>query len=96
MAHPANVPRAIIYDAELSLHTPNRLWVSSGVRALDHALENLYREGTPGPIRVLCREAVGRLFDSLNKCHANAEDVQARQASFEGAWMSWVPVRVLR
>jgi alcohol dehydrogenase class IV len=86
--HPDNVPRAIIYDAEITLHTPNNLWVSSGVRALDHSLENLYREGTPGPSRVLCREALGRLFLGLRQSHANAQDVEARQACFEGAWMS--------
>ncbi len=88
--HPQNVPRAIIYDAELSLHTPNRLWVSSGVRALDHALENLYREGTPGPVRVMCREAVGRMFVGLKRCSEDEKNVEARQGCFEGAWMSLV------
>jgi len=30
----------IIYDPELSLLTPERLWLSTGVRAVDHAVES--------------------------------------------------------
>jgi len=31
-------PAGIILDAELTLHTPERLWLSTGIRALDHAI----------------------------------------------------------
>ena len=31
-------PAGIILDAELTLPTPERLWLSSGLRALDHAV----------------------------------------------------------
>lgn len=36
-------PKGVILDAELTLDTPQRLWLSSGIRALDHAVETLYR-----------------------------------------------------
>ena len=31
-------PAGIILDAELTLPTPERLWLSSGMRTLDHAV----------------------------------------------------------
>jgi len=31
-------PTAVILDAELTLPTPERLWLSTGLRALDHAV----------------------------------------------------------
>ena len=33
----------IIYDPYLTTATPEALWLSTGIRALDHAVENLYR-----------------------------------------------------
>lgn len=35
--------KAIILDAELTLHTPEKLWLSTGMRAVDHAVETQYR-----------------------------------------------------
>ena len=31
-------PAAVILDAELTISTPERLWLSTGIRALDHAV----------------------------------------------------------
>ena len=35
-------PRSVICDPEATLDTPRWLWVCSGIRALDHAVETLY------------------------------------------------------
>ena len=35
-------PAGIILDAELTLATPERLWLSTGIRALDHAIGAYY------------------------------------------------------
>ena len=32
-------PQTIIYDPQLSLHTPQWLWLSTAIRSLDHAVE---------------------------------------------------------
>ena len=34
--------RTVIYDPELCLNTPDWLWVATGMRALDHAIEGIY------------------------------------------------------
>src|SRR5260370_5813169 len=37
----ALIPRAVFFDAELTLGTPLQLWLSTGIRAVDHAVETL-------------------------------------------------------
>jgi len=79
---------AIILDANLCLSTPNRLWLSTGIRALDHCVEQQYRSNAPLPVRALAREAAGTLFESLRACHKDETDVEARQRALIGAWQS--------
>src|SRR4028119_227447 len=38
-ADPKAVPQVVILDAEVTLYTPEKLWLSTGIRALDHAIE---------------------------------------------------------
>ena len=40
-SYPGMVPRWIICDAELVSHTPEWVWLSTGIRAVDHACESL-------------------------------------------------------
>jgi alcohol dehydrogenase len=41
--HDARIaPRAVIADPALTLETPDWLWVASGIRSLDHAVETIY------------------------------------------------------
>src|SRR5207249_820582 len=37
----ALIPRAVLFDAELTLETPLALWLSTGIRAVDHAVETM-------------------------------------------------------
>jgi alcohol dehydrogenase class IV len=39
--HPRMTPRAVILDPALTLHTPEWIWMSTGVRSFDHAFETL-------------------------------------------------------
>jgi maleylacetate reductase len=46
--HPLMMPLAIVLDPALALHAPETLWIGSGTRAMDHAIEALCsRSGTP-------------------------------------------------
>lgn len=40
-AHPRAFPRTVILDPAVTVHTPEWLWLSTGVRAVDHAVEDL-------------------------------------------------------
>ena len=40
-AHPLLAPRAVVLDPAVTLSTPARLWFSTGMKAVDHAVEQL-------------------------------------------------------
>jgi alcohol dehydrogenase class IV len=72
------VPHVVLYDASFALHTPPRLWMSTGLRALDHAVELLYHPtASEMPARWLCLQAAADLFTYLPKYkeHPEEEDV---------------------
>ena len=39
--HPLAIPRAVILDPAITLHTPDWLFLSTGIRAVDHCVEGL-------------------------------------------------------
>ena len=83
------LPRAVIFDAELSLHTPLELWLSTGIRAVDHAVETLLAPGSHPFADTLALEGLRRLRASLLATHADPGDVAARTESQLGAWFSF-------
>jgi len=87
-------PAGVILDAELTLPTPERLWLSTGLRALDHAVENLYRPLVPLPIKVLCYSAIADLFHYLPESKANPQALDIRQKLQIASWMSLWPLKL--
>jgi maleylacetate reductase len=81
-------PRAVILDAELTLHTPERLWLSTGIRALDHAVETVYAPEGDRFACLLALEAIRELRRWLTRSHADSADVDARQNLQVAAWWS--------
>ena len=80
--------QAIIYDPKLTLHTPENLWLSTGVRALDHAVENLYRPGACPPMSQMAVSALRDLFSYLPQSKADSQNITARGHLQIAAWMS--------
>jgi len=69
------VPHCVIYDAKFALHTPERLWMSTGLRAMDHAIELLYHPtATEMPARWLTLQSAATLFEALPKYKQNPKD----------------------
>jgi alcohol dehydrogenase class IV len=85
----ALIPRAIIFDAELSFETPLPLWLSTGIRSVDHAVETVLAPGDHPFSDTLALEALRRLQSSLLQTHAEPSDVGARTESQLGAWFSF-------
>ncbi|KLO09147.1 alcohol dehydrogenase IV [Schizopora paradoxa] len=83
----------IILDAELTLPTPERLWLSTGMRAMDHAVETMYRPNIAHPVKFLGYGAIADLFKYLPLSKANPENVEYRQRLLIAAWMSLWPIR---
>jgi alcohol dehydrogenase class IV len=88
-AHTQVTPRCVILDAHLTLSTPMQLWLSTGIRALDHAVETLYAPGTHPINDILALEAIRKLFTYLPRSKAHPDDLNARTELQLAAWMSF-------
>jgi len=97
-AHPKIVPRVTILDSELTLFTVDNLWLSSGIKAVDHAVETLYsRDNQPNPVDdALAIEALRKLFENLPKSKANPEDLVSRQELQIASFLSWFPSKQVK
>jgi alcohol dehydrogenase len=85
----ALIPRCVFFDAQLSLHTPLELWLSTGIRAVDHAVETLLADGSHPLPDTLALEALRRLRSSLLATRADPANLAARTESQLGAWWSF-------
>lgn len=66
--HPKLVPNVIIYDAKFALETPPQLWMSTALRAMDHAMELMYHpHASEMPARQMALSAASNLFIYLPK-----------------------------
>jgi alcohol dehydrogenase len=81
------IPRVVILDPELTLATPARLWASTGIKALDHALEALWSR-RPHPLTdALALEAIRTLVRHL-PASLDPGNLDARGQCQQAAWMS--------
>jgi maleylacetate reductase len=83
------LPDSVIYDPELTLDTPMQLWLSTGIRALDHAVEGFLADDDHPFNDVMALEAVRRLFTFLPAVKANPADLQRRTECQLAAWFSF-------
>ena len=89
MRDPRLMVSSVIYDAELTLTTPMELWLSTGIRALDHAVEGFLAEGAHPFNDVMALAAIRRLFESLPRAKAAPDDVGIRTENQIAAWFSF-------
>lgn len=86
--HPAAIPRTIILDPAMTVRTPQWLWLSTGIRALDHAVESACAidadirstSESLGAIRLLTR--------ALPRTLTDPSDLGARLEAQLAMWMS--------
>lgn len=72
-AAPWLVADTIIYGAELAMLTPPRLWLSSGIRAVDHAVEAIFARDSNPIALSLCRDGLARMLAALDRCAEGAD-----------------------
>ncbi len=82
-------PRVVIHDPEVGLTTPIDLWVSTGMRSLDHAVETVYSPRHQPVTDVLSLEAIRRLSFALRAARRDPSDLAARAGGQMGAWLSY-------
>jgi maleylacetate reductase len=92
LRHPLLIPRATILDPWLGAHTPEWLWLSTGVRAVDHCAEGICsREAHPyGDAQAL--KGLAMLAQALPRVKADPGDLDARLDCQIGTWLSTGPL----
>jgi maleylacetate reductase len=81
-------PDIVLYDPHLALGTPQGLWLSTGIRALDHAVEAiLSRDANPFTDATALR-ALGLLRTGLLASYADPGSVVARSECQLGCWLA--------
>jgi len=90
--HPGIIPVSVILDPAITVPTPDWLFLSTGIRAVDHAVEtylsidsNHYTDGA-------CLQALKLLGEGLPRVKTDPGDLEARLNCLMGAWMSMTGV----
>jgi len=86
--HPRLYADLIMLDPVMTEGTPDWLWLSSGVKALDHCIERLYSTGNQPAIDAPVLAAAEMLFTYLPKSRESDGDPEARLQCLVAAWMS--------
>ena len=92
VASPEIAVDVIIYDAKFAAQTPQKLWLSTGIRAMDHAMELLYNPtSTEAPTKPLVLTAAAALFTYLPKSKVEPENEDYITRLQLAAWSSLYP-----
>ena len=88
VGHPNLYADLIVLDPDMTAGTPDWLWLSTGVKALDHCIERLYCRGNQPAIDAPILSAAEMLFSSLPRSRQADGDSEARLQCLVAAWMS--------
>ncbi|QYJ14290.1 Maleylacetate reductase [Rubrobacter xylanophilus DSM 9941] len=84
-----SVPPVVVLDPEATVHTPERLWLSTGIRALDHAVEGVLYGGEHPVTDVTGLEGARRLMRCLPRSKREPEDLEVRGELQVAAWLAY-------
>ena len=87
-ANPLMIPRVIIFDPAPTRHTPLWVWLSTGVRALDHATEGLCSPLANPISDGVYQQALALLGQALRRVKQDPSDLDARLDCQLGVWLS--------
>jgi len=80
--------RAVFLDPALTLETPDWLWLSTGIRSVDHCVEALCSINAHPFTDALASRALAMLNRYLRECRADPSDLASRTQAHIAAWMS--------
>jgi alcohol dehydrogenase class IV len=87
---PRVLPKAVVYDAVLTLSLPKRLAVASGLNAVAHAVDGFWAPRADPINRALGTEGLRALFPGLRTLAAYPNDLEAREQMLYGAYLTAV------
>jgi maleylacetate reductase len=92
LRHTLTVPRATNLDPWLSVHTPEWLFLSTGIRAVDHCVEGLCAREAHPYSDAQAVKGLSMLTQGLRRVKADGNDIEARLDCQIGTWLSMAPL----
>ena len=92
LRHDLVMPRAAILDPAVTVHTPEWLWLSTGIRAVDHCVEGLCSREAHPFADAQALKGLSMLAQALPRVKADSSDLYARMDCQIGTWLSMGPL----
>ena len=92
LRHDLVMPRAAILDPAVTVHTPEWLWLSTGIRAVDHCVEGLCSHEAHPFADAQAVKGLSMLAQALPRVKARPDDLDARMDCQIGTWLSMGPL----
>jgi maleylacetate reductase len=92
LRHALVMPRAAILDPAITVHTPEWLWLSTGIRAVDHCVEGLCSGEAHPYADAQALKGLAMLAQALPRVKADPVDLHARMDCQIGTWLSMGPL----
>ena len=86
--HPLTIPQAVILDPEVTRHTPMWLFLSTGIRAVDHCVEGVCSDESTEFTNASALHGLSLLARGLPRVKADPKDMKARLDCQTGSWLS--------
>ena len=86
--HPLTIPQGVILDPEVTRHTPMWLFLSTGIRAVDHCVEGVCSNESTEFTNASGLHGLSLLARGLPRVKADPTDMKARLDCQLGSWLS--------
>ena len=90
--HPSIMPKVVILDPAPTIHTPEWLFLSTGIRAVDHCVEGICSMHSHPYGDAQAIQGLSLLSSGLVSVKNNPSDLEARLNCQLGTWMSMAPL----
>lgn len=81
------LPRAVVYDPDLTAGVPANVAVTSGLNAIAHAVEALYAPDGSPPVAAMAERGIRDLAAALPALANGTSDATVRAYALQGAWL---------
>ena len=85
---PKVLPKAVLYDPELTLDLPAAVSAASGMNAIAHCVEALYAHDGNPIVSLMAEEGIRALSIALPKIITDGKDLSARTDALYGSWLA--------
>jgi maleylacetate reductase len=86
--HRLAIPHAVILDPAITLHTPQWLFLSTGIRAVDHCVEGICSREAHPYADAQALKGLSMLASGLPRVKQDPRDLDARMDCQIGTWLS--------